>query len=94
MERHHMRNGIAVNPIWSTSKFLVVLLMHTSQTNRKKLDDKAEKLRFVGYSKNPKGYRLYNKQANKVMTRRNVIFDESNFLLVLSRRSLMKVWRY
>ena len=32
MERHHMRNGMAINPISSTSKFMVVLLMHTSQT--------------------------------------------------------------
>ena len=31
MERHHMRNGMAINPISSTSKFMVVL-MHTSQT--------------------------------------------------------------
>jgi len=41
----------------------------------------AEKLRFVGYSKNPKGYRLYDECTNKVVTRRDVIFDETNFLV-------------
>ena len=29
---------------------------HIPDCNRRKLDGKAEKLRFVGYSKNPKGY--------------------------------------
>ena len=27
----HMRNGMAVNPIWSISEYLAMLLMHTSQ---------------------------------------------------------------
>ena len=54
---------------------------HIPDCNRRKLDGKAEKLRFVGYSKNPKGYRLHDERTNKVITRRDVIFDESNFLL-------------
>ena len=54
---------------------------HIPDYNRRKLDGKAEKLRFVGYSKNPRGYRLYNEHTNKVVTRRDVTFDESNFLL-------------
>ena len=44
-----------------------------------KLDDKAEKFHFVGYSKNPKGYRQYDERSDKVVTRRDVIFDENNF---------------
>ena len=50
-----MRNGMAVNPIWSTSKFFgCAAYTHIPDYNRKKLDDKAEKLQFAGYSKNPK----------------------------------------
>ena len=75
-----MRNGMAVNPIWSTSKFLVVLLMYTSQT----VTERCWMIKLKSFDmlgKNPKGYRLYNEQANKVMTRQDVILDESNFLL-------------
>ncbi len=39
--------------------FSCVAYAHIPDCNRRKLDEKAEKLRFVGYSKNPKGYRLY-----------------------------------
>ena len=60
--------------------FGCVAYAHVPDCNRRKLDDKAEKLRFVGYSKNPTGYRLYDECTNKVMTRRDVVFDESNFL--------------
>ena len=35
----------------------------------------------MGYNKNPKGYRLYNALTNKVIIRRDVTFNESNFLL-------------
>ncbi len=61
--------------------FGCVAYAHIPDCNQRKLDEKAEKLRFVGYSKNPKGYRLYNEKNNKVITRRYVAFDESNFLL-------------
>ena len=54
---------------------------HVPDCNRRKLDGKAIRLRFVGYSKNPKGYRLHDEQTDKVITRRDVTFDESNFLL-------------
>ena len=60
--------------------FGCVAYAHVPDCNRRKLDDKAEKLRFVCYSKNPTGYRLYDECTNKVMTRRDVVFDESNFL--------------
>ncbi len=46
---------------------------------RKKLDEKAEKLRFVGYGNNSKGNRLYNEVCNKIITRRDVIFHETEF---------------
>lgn len=43
---------------------------------RRKLDDKAEKLKFVGYDESSKGYRLINKD-NKVIISREVYFLES-----------------
>lgn len=52
---------------------------HIPSTERRKLDVKAQKLCFIGYSKNPKGYRLIHLSTNKVVTRRNVIFNETDF---------------
>ena len=45
-----------------------------------KLSKKAEKLRFVGYSLQTKGYRLINEDTGKVVISRDVIFNESDFL--------------
>lgn len=45
--------------------------------NRKKLDQKSQKCIFVGYSTQSKAYRLYNPESKKILTRRDVIFDES-----------------
>lgn len=47
--------------------------------DRKKLDKKAQKYRFVGYSLNSKGYRLFDDQTKKIVVRRDVVFDESCF---------------
>ena len=44
-----------------------------------KLSNKAEKLRFIGYSLQTKGYRLIDESTSKVLIRRDVIFNESNF---------------
>ena len=34
---------------------------------------------FIGYSKNPKGYRLIDLSIDKVVTRRDVAFNETDF---------------
>ncbi|KAL5515273.1 hypothetical protein EMCRGX_G000418 [Ephydatia muelleri] len=48
--------------------------------NRKdKLSKKAEKLRFIGYSLQTKAYRLINDDTGKIIVRRDVIFNESDF---------------
>ncbi|MCO5572608.1 hypothetical protein L7F22_026365 [Adiantum nelumboides] len=44
---------------------------------RGKLDDKAIKCIFVGYSSGSKGYRLYNPATNKIFESRDVIFTET-----------------
>ena len=46
---------------------------------RKKLDKKEEKLRFVGYCKESKGYRLIDERTGHVFKRRDVIFNEQDF---------------
>ena len=54
--------------------------MHTSlKWSEKKLDKKTIKLRFLGYSDNQKGYRLFDIENRKVIVRRDVIFNESDF---------------
>ena len=52
---------------------------HVPSTDRKKLDKKAKKMCFIGYSKNPKGYRLMDLGTNQVITRRDVVFNEDDF---------------
>lgn len=44
--------------------------------NRDKFDEKGEKLLFIGYSSESKGYRLLNPESNKLVVSRDVIFDE------------------
>ena len=44
-----------------------------------KLSKKAQKLRFIGYSNQAKGYRLINESTLKVIIRRDVIFNELDF---------------
>ena len=46
---------------------------------RRKLVKKAEKLRFVGYSKESKGDRLLDERTRKIGTRRDLIFNEADF---------------
>ncbi|MCO5562965.1 hypothetical protein L7F22_016601 [Adiantum nelumboides] len=50
---------------------------HIPQRLRGKLDDKAVKCIFVGYSSGSKGYRLYNPATNKIFESRDVIFAET-----------------
>ncbi|MCO5572769.1 hypothetical protein L7F22_026528 [Adiantum nelumboides] len=50
---------------------------HIPQQLRGKLDDKAVKCIFVGYSSGSKGYRFYNPATNKIFESRDVIFAET-----------------
>ena len=45
-----------------------------------KLSTKAEKLCFIGYNPQTKGYCLIDEDTSRVIVRRNVIFNESDFL--------------
>jgi hypothetical protein len=59
---------------------------HIIGENRKKLDKKAEKFRFIGYAGHSKGYRLFDEQSKKVVIRRDVIFNERDFDLTHSEQ--------
>ncbi|MCO5602592.1 hypothetical protein L7F22_056726 [Adiantum nelumboides] len=50
---------------------------HIPQQLRGKLDDKAVKCTFVGYSSGSKGYRFYNPATNKIFESRDVIFAKT-----------------
>ena len=52
---------------------------HVHDAERRKLDMKAEKLRFAGYSLQSKGYRLYNEETGQILIRRDIVFNESDF---------------
>ena len=50
------------------------------EVNKKgKLSNKAEKRHFIGYSLQTKVYRLIDESISKVLVRRDVIFNESDF---------------
>lgn len=59
--------------------FGCVAYAHVPDTERRKLDKKAVKLRFVGYANNAKGYRLFDEEKRRILIRRDVIFNESDF---------------
>ncbi|MCO5559285.1 hypothetical protein L7F22_012881 [Adiantum nelumboides] len=58
--------------------FYCLAYAHIPQQLRGKLDDKAIKCIFVGYTSGSKGYRLYNPATNKIFESRDVIFAETN----------------
>ena len=48
---------------------------------RKKFDNRTEKMRFLGYHKGHRGYKLMEKGSNRVFYQTDVTFDENNFRL-------------
>ena len=52
---------------------------HVPDCERRKLDTKSKKMRFVGYSLTLKGYRLFDETNRKLCIRRDVEFNESDF---------------
>ncbi|XP_071927597.1 uncharacterized protein [Coffea arabica] len=70
--------------IWTSMKpdisyfkvFGYLAYAHVPDHLRKKLDDKAEKYIFIGYSHETKEYKLFNSNTRKVIVSRDVTFDE------------------
>ena len=57
--------------------------VHIPEEKRKKLDKKSHKCIMVGYSESFKAYMLYDHDTNKILIRRDVIFDEIILLPLL-----------
>ena len=47
---------------------------------RRKFADRTEKMRFLGYHKGHRGYKLMERGGNRVFYRTDITFDEHNFL--------------
>jgi hypothetical protein len=56
--------------------FGCICYSHIPKEKRGKLDEKAEKGIFLGYSTQSKGYRVYSLETNKLIISRDVKFDE------------------
>ena len=50
--------------------------IHIHKEQRRKLDDKAEKLTFVGYCEESKAYRFLDKETSRIKISRDVVFIE------------------
>ena len=59
--------------------FGCIAFANVPDAQRRKLDKKSEKLLFVGYIKETKGYRILDKKTSKVIIRRVVTFNETDF---------------
>ena len=51
---------------------------HVPEAKRKKLDDRGHKCVFIGVSDTSKAYKLFNPLTKKIVTSRDVVFDEEN----------------
>jgi len=56
--------------------FGCIAYVHVSNEKRSKLDPKAEKCIFIGYSLEQKGYKCFNPSTRKLQVSRDVVFDE------------------
>ncbi len=59
--------------------FGCIVYTHVPEGNRKKLDNKAQKLRFTGYTDTAHNYRVWDKETRRCYIRHDVIFNESDF---------------
>ena len=53
--------------------------VHIPDNEQRKLDKKAEKMRFVGYSLTSKRYRVFDETKGKIFIRKDVEFNENDF---------------
>jgi len=67
--------------------------LHVQSTDRSKLEPKAKKCIFVGYSTEQQGWKLYDVNTRKIHVSRDVKFDETSFTLanMLSQQTPGKV---
>lgn len=80
-------NNKTPEEIWSGKKptvkhirvFGCDVYVHIKDSDRKKLDPKAKKCIFIGYSDSNNGYKVYDPEVKKVCFSRDVTFDETQF---------------
>jgi hypothetical protein len=56
--------------------FGCIAYVHVPDEKRSKLDPKAEKCIFIGYSSEQKGYRCFSPSTRKLQVSRDIVFDE------------------
>ena len=59
--------------------FGCVVYSHIPSENRKKLDKKAQKLRFIGYTETTRNYKVWDEEKHKCYIHHDVIFNENDF---------------
>ena len=56
-----------------------VIYSHIPSENRKKLDKKTQKLRFIGYTDTARNYKVWDEEKHKCYIYHDVIFNENDF---------------
>ena len=59
--------------------FGCMVYSHVPEGKRKKLDNRAQKLRFIGYTDTARNYKVWDEETRRSYIRHNVIFNESDF---------------
>ena len=59
--------------------FGCVVCTHIPNEKSKKLDKKAQKLRFIGYTETASNYKVWDEEKRKCYIRHDVIFNENDF---------------
>ena len=62
--------------------FGCIAYSHIPDSQRRKLDDQTQRVRFLGYAPAGHGYRVMEEISLRIMLRRDVLFDETRFDLL------------
>ena len=82
-----MKSGQTPYQLWFGEKpdlkhfrvFGYVVYAHVPDGERKKLDQKAVKLRFTGFTETTGNYKVWNEEKCKCYVRHDVVFNECDF---------------
>jgi transposase InsO family protein len=82
-----LKSGITPYQLWFGKKpnlkhirtFGCAVYAHISDGNRRKLDRKAQKFRFIGYTETTENYKVWDEAGQRCYIRHDVIFNENDF---------------
>uniref|UniRef100_A0A1X7SV83 Retroviral polymerase SH3-like domain-containing protein n=1 Tax=Amphimedon queenslandica TaxID=400682 RepID=A0A1X7SV83_AMPQE len=82
-----LKNGLTPYYLWSGKKpdlsnirtFGCMVYSHIPEGQRRKLDMKANKLRFVGYTESTSNYKVWDEVKRRCYVRHDLIFNEDDF---------------